>query len=142
MAITQKTNIYQVGLIMASAIRLLNPLPENNWRNPGPGERVAPPANQLHHDGAIAPAVGVHELTQPQLNPGPKRYSNALVTLVWDCLRHNPTQRPTADNLLQTINANANFQGMDTATAVTLTAAQREFRIDLDREQYTLGSLF
>jgi len=127
---------------MASAMRLLGHLPENNWRDPRPNERVPPPANQLHHDGVNAPAMGVHELTLAQLNPGPKRYSNALVNLVWDCLRHDPTQRPSADNLLTAINANANFQGMDTATAATLTAAQREFRIDLDREQYTIGSLF
>lgn len=127
---------------MASAMRLISPLPENNWRDPRRNERVAPPANQLHHDGVNAPAIGVHELTLAQLNPGPKQYSNALVNLVWDCLRHTPAQRPTAANLLLAINASANFQGMDAATAATLTAAQRALRIDLDEEQYSIGSFF
>jgi serine/threonine protein kinase len=123
-------------------MRLVNPLPENNWRQPARNQRVPPPANQLHHDGVNAPAVGVHELTRAQLNPGPKRYSRGLVDLVEDCLRHDPTQRPTAANLLQAIqaNANVNFQGMD--TAVNLTKAQKKLRIDLDTVKYSVGSIF
>lgn len=138
MVISQTTNIYQVGLIKASAMRLLNPLPENNWRRPPPGYRV-PPANQLHHDGAHAPAIGVHELSRAQLDPGPKRYSDRLVNLVWQCLRHDPTQRPTSAQLLQEIKTWANFQGMDTAVD-PLTAAQKQLCIDLDTERYTVGS--
>ena len=141
MKISKTTNIYQVGLLMASAMRLLNPLPEANWREPPPNYRV-PQANQLHHDGAHAPLVGVHELTQAQLNPGPRRYSERLVRLVWRCLRHNDNLRPTAAQLLLWIQNWANFQGMDTATAATMTDAQRRLRVDLDPEQYSVGSVF
>jgi serine/threonine protein kinase len=138
MVISQTTNIYQVGLIMASAIRLLNPLPENNWRRPPSGYRV-PPANQLHHDGVNAPAIGVHELSSAQLNPGPKKYSDELVDLVWQCLRHNCAQRPTSAQLLQEIQTWANFQGMDTAVD-PLTAPQKQLCIDLDKVRYAVGS--
>jgi hypothetical protein len=138
MVISQRTNIYQVGLIMASAMRLVNPLPENNWRRPPRGYRI-PPANQLHHDGANAPAIGVHELSRAQLNPGPKRYSARLIQLVWQCLRHDHTLRPTSAQLLQDIQTWANFQGMDTAVD-PLTAAQTQLCIDLDKARYAVGS--
>jgi hypothetical protein len=122
-----ETNIYQGGLIMASATRRLNPLPENNWRDPLPSINYAiPPANQLHHDGVVAPVVGVHELTRAQLNPGPKKYSNALVDLVENCLRHDDNNRRSAAPLLQDIRLNADFQGMDTAVRRSLTPAQRK----------------
>jgi hypothetical protein len=122
-----ETNIYQGGLIMASATRRLNPLPENNWRDPLPSINYAiPPANQLHHDGVVAPVVGVHELTRAQLNPGPKKYSNALVDLVENCLRHDDNNRRSAATLLQGIRLNADFQGMDTAVRRSLTPAQRK----------------
>ncbi|KAI4849754.1 hypothetical protein E4T44_03151 [Aureobasidium sp. EXF-8845] len=131
-----------VGLIMASAMRRLNPLPENNWRDPLPGINYAiPPANQLHHDGAGAPLVGVHELTRAQLNPGPKKYSNALVDLVEHCLRHNNNNRPSAATLLQDIRLNADFQGMDTAT-LPLSAAQRKLCIELEDVRYAVNTIF
>jgi serine/threonine protein kinase len=140
---SKRTNIYQVGLIMASAMRRLNPLPETNWRDPLPSINYAiPPANQLHHDGLVAPRVGVHELTRAQLNPGPKKYSDALVSLVEHCLRHNNANRPSAATLLQNITLNADFQGMDTATRMSLTAAQRKLCIDLDDERYAINSIF
>jgi hypothetical protein len=139
--ISKKTNIYQVGLIMASAMRRLNPLPEANWRQPPPNYAI-PPANQLHHDGANAPLVGVHELTRAQLNPGPKKYSNALVGLVEDCLRHDNNARPSAATLLQDIRQNADFQGMDRATRRSMTAAQRKLCIELEDVRYAVGSIF
>lgn len=141
MTITQRTNIYQVGLIMASAMRLVNPLPENDWREPPPNYPVLQ-ANQLHHDGAHAPLIGVHELTRAQLNPGPRRYSQRLVRLVGRCLRHRHNLRPSAAQLLLWIQNWADFQGMDTATAATLTAAQRGLRVDLDPEKYSVNSIF
>ncbi|KAG9560183.1 hypothetical protein KCU71_g9138, partial [Aureobasidium melanogenum] len=141
MAITKKTNIYQVGLIMASAIRLIQPLPENNWRVPPHNYRV-PPAHQLHHDPG--PAVGVSELSRAQLNPGPKKYSDALINLVIQCLRHNSGNRPFAHVLLQSIQQNANFQGMDqiTATGGPLTAAQKALCIDMNPDKYEIGKIF
>jgi hypothetical protein len=125
---------------MASAMRRLNPLPENDWRVPPPNYPVLP-ANQLHHDGVNAPAVGVHELSRAQLNPGSKKYSNALVDLVMACLRHNNNQRPAADILLRDIGLNADIDGMDTAVR-PLTAAQRKNCIDLDDERYAVNSTF
>ncbi|KAG9947017.1 hypothetical protein KCU85_g6171, partial [Aureobasidium melanogenum] len=141
MIITRKTNIYQVGLIMASAMRLMQPLPENNWRQPSRGYRV-PPANQLHHDPG--PAVGVSELSRDQLNPGPKKYSYALTDLVWMCLRHNSGHRPRAHQLLQRIQLHANFQGMDQITAPIgpLTAAQKNLCIDMNPDKYAVGKIF
>lgn len=141
MVISRKTNIYQVGLIMASAMRLIQPLPENNWRQPPDNYRV-PSANQLHHDPG--PAVGVSELSRAQLNPGPKKYSDALVNLVWRCLRHNSVHRPRAHQLLQRIQQNANFQGMDQITAPigTLTAAQKALCIDMNPDEYAIGNIF
>jgi hypothetical protein len=114
---------------MASAMRRLNPLPEADWRTPPvlPRTYNIPPANQLHHDGVNA--------------PGPKKYSNALVDLVEQCLRHSNRQRPTADALLQAIGLNADFDGMDTAVR-PLTAAQRKNCIDLDDEGYAVNSIF
>jgi hypothetical protein len=128
---------------MASAMRRLNPLPEADWRTPPvpPRTYTIPPANQLHHDGVNAPAVGVHELSRAQLNPGSKKYSNALVDLVERCLRHSNRQRPTADALLRDIGLHADFDGMDTAVR-PLTAAQRKNCIDLDDERYAVNLIF
>ncbi|KAG9684367.1 hypothetical protein KCU95_g13032, partial [Aureobasidium melanogenum] len=141
MIITKKTNICQVGLIMASAMRLIRPLPENNWRQPPHNYRV-PPADQLHHDPG--PAVGVSELSRAQLNPGPKKYSDALVNLVMQCLRHNSGHRPFAHRLLQRIQQNANFQGMDriTATSGPLTAAEKDLCIDMNPDKYAIRRRF
>lgn len=145
MRISQKTNIYQVGLIMASAIRLMNPLPENDWRQPPNNYRV-PQADQLHHDPG--PTVGVSELSVGQLNPGPKKYSDGLINLVWRCLRHDGAQRPTARQLLQLINReqqrHGRFQGMDaiTSTSGPLSAAMRELCIDMTPDKYALNRIF
>ncbi|KAH0368560.1 hypothetical protein KCU65_g3906, partial [Aureobasidium melanogenum] len=141
MVISKKTNIYQVGLIMASAIRLIQPLPENDWRQPPHNYRV-PPANQLHHDQG--PTIGVSELSRDQLNPGPKKYSVALINLVMQCLRHNSGHRPFAHRLLQRIRLHANFQGMDQITAPIgpLTAAEKDLCIEMIPDRYAVGKIF
>jgi hypothetical protein len=122
-------------------MRRLNPLPEANWRRP-PRNHAIPPGSQLHHDSIVAPLVGVHELTRAQLNPGRKKYSNALVDLVKECLRHDDNTRPSAATLLQDITQNANFQGMDTATRLTLTPAQRKLCIEPEDREYDVGTIF
>lgn len=145
MTISKKTNIYQAGLIMASAIRLLHPLPENNWRQPPHNYRV-PQADQLHHDPG--PAVGVSELSVDQLNPGPKKYSDDLITLVWWCLRHDGARRPTARQLLRYIDRqqqrHGRFQGMDaiTSTSGPLSAAMKELCIDMEPDKYAINKMF
>ena len=142
MTLSGKTNIYQVGLIMASAMRLINPLPENNWRRPPPGYSV-PQARQLHHNRA-PPRIGVGELPPRRLNPGPKRYTNRLVRLVYLCLKHDPAQRPTATMLLHMIRQNARFQGMDAITLASgpLTTAEKALCIDVNPDKYARGKRF
>lgn len=156
-----KTNIYQAGLIMASAMRLKQPLPENDWRIPPPNYQV-PQANQLHHDNgppiappvapaggpAAGPAVGVWELSRDQLNPGPKKYSAALTNLVAQCLSRRHQQRPTAHQLLQAIQTqqqqNGIFQGMDAITLASgpLTTAEKALCIEMVPDRYAINNRF
>lgn len=82
---------------MAAAIRRMAVVPENNWRNPPAGYNVAP-ADQLHHNAG--PGIGVQQIPAHKMNPGPKKYSNALINLVMTCLSPAPAQRPTAAALL------------------------------------------
>ncbi|THX79581.1 hypothetical protein D6D05_04899 [Aureobasidium pullulans] len=128
-----------IGLVMAAAIRRMAVVPENNWRNPPAGYNVAP-ADQLHHNAG--PGIGVHKM-----NPGPKKYSNALINLVMTCLSPAPAQRPTAAALLAEIDRegvnHGRYKNTNTlAVGAAIPAAMKEYRIQKTRPPYAVGRRF
>ncbi|THZ12683.1 hypothetical protein D6C91_08330 [Aureobasidium pullulans] len=66
MHVSGKTNIYQIGMLMACAMRLEPALPENNWRLASPGYSV-PLGEQLHHNAKLT-GQGIQELPKRKLN--------------------------------------------------------------------------
>ncbi|THY48238.1 hypothetical protein D6C99_05526 [Aureobasidium pullulans] len=144
MRVSKKSNIYQIGLVMAAAIRRMAVVPENNWRNPPAGYNVAP-ADQLHHDPG--PGIGVQQIPAHKMNPGPKKYSNALINLVMTCLSPAPAQRPTAAALLAEIDRegvnNGRYKNTNTlAVGAAIPAAMKEYRIQKTRPRYAVGRRF
>ncbi|KEQ93795.1 hypothetical protein AUEXF2481DRAFT_41527 [Aureobasidium subglaciale EXF-2481] len=121
-------------------MRLMSVLPENNWRTPDHGYAV-PVANQLRHNRRAH--LGVRELGTHAVNPGPKKYSNVLVDIVCHCLRPDRINRPSAALLLQTIQTNANFQGMDiagTGAGGVITPAMRKQMVMLGDDRWAIGN--
>lgn len=137
MHVSGKTNIYQIGMLMACAMRLEPSLPENNWRLASPGYSV-PLGEQLHHNAKLT-GQGVQELPKRKLNyyngVHPK-YGEDLIHLVRLCLKHDPSHRPTARRLLALINAHAIFDTTRQALArgAPIPAALRKHKIALRRE--------
>ncbi|KAG2168301.1 hypothetical protein JADG_008040 [Aureobasidium aubasidani] len=114
MNVSGKTNIYQVGMLMACTMRLEPSLPENNWRLASPGYSV-PLGEQLHHNAKLT-GQGVQELLKRKLN-----YYNGV----------HP--KPTARRLLALINAHAIFDTTRQALArgAPIPAALRKHKIAL-----------
>ncbi|TIA16202.1 hypothetical protein D6C80_04666 [Aureobasidium pullulans] len=133
-----------IGLVMAAAIRRMAVVPENNWRNPPAGYNVAP-ADQLHHNAG--PGIGVQQIPAHKMNPGPKKYSNALINLVMTCLSPAPAQRPTAAALLVEIDRegvnHGRYKNTNTlAVGAAIPAAMKEYRIQKTRPPYAVGRRF
>lgn len=89
-----KTNIYQLGLIMLSALRAECTLEETEWRNAAGS--ILPVNQQLGFAAPRTPNPMRVRLQGPEM----ANYSLRLFRIVKSCLRFEPSRRPTPAALL------------------------------------------
>ncbi|KAH0352084.1 kinase-like protein, partial [Aureobasidium melanogenum] len=92
MKITHKTNVWQIGMVIACMMRLDVYLPETDWRTM-PSQ--VPPADELHFDDPYR-----RELKDRLFQHRNCHYSPELIGLVKDCMRFRQLLRPTPQRLL------------------------------------------
>ncbi|KAH0354943.1 hypothetical protein KCU83_g2501, partial [Aureobasidium melanogenum] len=98
-SLSKKTNIWQVGMLIACCMRLNTYLPETNWRGIASSHWEAPEAEQLRFRGT----KGRRQLRRRHLVHENSRYSNPLINTVERCLRFDPNERPTPETLLKAV---------------------------------------
>ncbi|KAG9839284.1 hypothetical protein KCU98_g9076, partial [Aureobasidium melanogenum] len=98
-SLSNKTNIWQVGMLIACCMRLNTYLPETNWRGIASSHWETPEAEQLRFRGT----KGRRQLRRRRLFHENSRYSNPLINIVERCLRFDPSERPTPETLLRAV---------------------------------------
>lgn len=96
MQFTERTNVWQIGMLMCAAMRLRPWLVEADWRS-------TPHGCPIHEQLRFSGTQGVRELPWHKLFHGRSRYSFQLIRLVQHCMRFNPNARPDANTLLNTV---------------------------------------
>ncbi|KAG9947018.1 hypothetical protein KCU85_g6170, partial [Aureobasidium melanogenum] len=98
--LSSKTNIWQIGMIVLSAIRLEPHLLETQWRSPPPNYPVP-----MHQAMGFRPGFASQPMKMRLDDPKSRRYSRQLLTLVKKCLVFDPDARISPQQLLQEVQA-------------------------------------
>ncbi|CAD0106362.1 unnamed protein product, partial [Aureobasidium uvarum] len=100
--ITCKTNIWQIGMLMLSALRLEPDLLETQWRWRHQDPVYAAQIPQ-HRAMGFRPGFASQPMKMRLDDPRSQRYSRQLLTLVKKCIRVDPDYRITPQQLLQEV---------------------------------------
>ncbi|KAK6007134.1 hypothetical protein QM012_006142 [Aureobasidium pullulans] len=100
--LSSMTNIWQIGMLVLSAIRLEPHLIETQWRDPPDPTNYHIP---MHQAMGFRPGFASQPMKMRLDDAKPRRYSRQLLTLVKKCLVFDPDARITPQKLLQEVQA-------------------------------------
>ncbi|THV72737.1 hypothetical protein D6C81_05137 [Aureobasidium pullulans] len=95
--LSNKTNVWQVGMLLACCMRLRPYLPETDWRDVPQMHWETPENKQLR----FGKKRGRTELSRKQLCHENSKYNSALINIVKLCLHFDPVKRPSPSSLLR-----------------------------------------
>ncbi|THY14487.1 hypothetical protein D6D01_08115 [Aureobasidium pullulans] len=95
--LSNKTNVWQVGMLLTCCMRLRPYLPETDWRDVPQMHWETPEKEQLR----FSRKRGRTELSRKQLCHENSKYNPVLVNIVKLCLHFDPDKRPKPDSLLR-----------------------------------------
>ncbi|KAI4747482.1 hypothetical protein E4T50_02211 [Aureobasidium sp. EXF-12298] len=97
--LSNKTNVWQVGMLIACCMRLSTYLPETNWRDMDRSQWETTEVEQLRFRGP----KGRRELKRKRLSHENSDYSIPLIGITQKCLKFDPAERPTPQALLDLV---------------------------------------
>ncbi|KEQ93798.1 hypothetical protein AUEXF2481DRAFT_6379 [Aureobasidium subglaciale EXF-2481] len=131
--LSNKTNVWQIGMLIACCMRLCTYLPEMNWRGMRRADWEVAEKEQLRFRTT---SRGKHELERDKLVHENSKYSEELVEIIFDCLKFNPVERPKAEELLRRIQ-----ECMQGPVAGVLDYLPGKDRVDDDIQRHKLRTI-
>ncbi|THW91948.1 hypothetical protein D6D15_03493 [Aureobasidium pullulans] len=95
--LSNKTNVWQVGMLLACCMRLRPYLPKTDWRDVPQMHWETPEKEQLR----FGKKRGRPELSRKQLCHENSKYNSVLINIVKLCLHFDPVKRPSPSSLLR-----------------------------------------